>query len=55
MADTNYSVYAGVIPSASTANESRIFAINRTTSSFELDWTKSDYVDRTWWEVKGYK
>ena len=55
MADTNYSVYAGVMPTATTANESRIFAINRTTSSIELDWTKLDYVDKTWWEVKGYK
>ena len=55
MADTNYSVYGGVLPLASTAGNSRLFAINRTTSSMELDWTGSSYADSTWWEVKGYK
>lgn len=54
MADANYSIYAGVIPNSSSAHDGRIFAINRTESSFELDWTNVNFTDKSWWQVKGY-
>lgn len=55
MADTNYSVFGGVVPSASSANDSRFEAYTRTTTGMNIDWTNASHVDGTWWEVKGYK
>ena len=55
MANTNYSVYGGMMPESTEAGNGRPFCISRTTSSLVLDWTSSTYYDKMWWEVKGYK
>ena len=53
MADTNYSVYGGVVPTSTSAGDARLFANNLSTTSMDIDWTNGNYTDSTWWEVKG--
>lgn len=55
MADTNYSVFAGVVDGDSQAGTSRCKCYNRTTDGMIIDWTDGGHTDGTWWEVKGFK
>lgn len=55
MYDTNYCVYAGAVQGRTTANDSRCFIADRTTTSMTVDWTNVSHIDGTWWEIKGMK